>query len=66
MVSLYVLKGKKSETELTADVLKKKDPKAHRRLLGMIFNQTKQDRMRIFEEILFLKATDNTKDAYCP
>ena len=35
--------------------------KTHRRLKRTIFNQTKRDRMRIFEEILFFKATDNTK-----
>ena len=27
----------------------------------MLFNQTKQDRMQIFEEILFFKVTNNTK-----
>ena len=27
----------------------------------MLFNQTKQDRMQIFEGILFFKATNNTK-----
>ena len=27
----------------------------------MLFNQTKQDRMRIFEELLFFKGTYNTK-----
>ena len=38
-----------------------KDPKTHRRLKGMLFNETKPDRMRIFKEILFFKATNNTK-----
>ena len=28
----------------------------------MLFNQTRQDRMRIFEGILFLKATHNTNE----
>ena len=35
--------------------------KAHKRLNRMLFNQTKQDKMRIFEEILFFIATNNTK-----
>ena len=36
-------------------------PKTHKRLKRMLFNQTKQDNIRIFEEILFFKATYNTK-----
>ena len=40
--------------ELTAGVLTT-DPKAHKRLERMLFNQAKQDRTRIFEEILFSK-----------
>ena len=36
-------------------------PKTHKRL-KTLFNQTKQDRVRIFEEILYFKATSyNTK-----
>ena len=44
-----------SETELTADVLKKY-PKTHIRL-----KRIRQDRMQIFTEILFFKAMYNTK-----
>ena len=53
----------KIETELTSGILKKKrkDPKTHKRSERTLFTQTKQDRMRILEEILFFKATNNTK-----
>ena len=44
-----------SETELTADVLKKY-PKTQIRL-----KRIRQDRMQIFTEILFFKAMYNTK-----
>ena len=37
------------------------DPETHKGLKRTVFNQTKQDRMRIFEEILFFKATYNAK-----
>ena len=51
--------------ELTAGVLKT-DPKAHKRLERMLFNQTKQDRTRIFEEILFSKLrTIQKQTAFC-
>ena len=35
--------------------------KTHKGLNRTLFNQTKQDRLEIFERILFLKATNNTK-----
>ena len=35
--------------------------KTHRKLKRTHFKQTKQDKMRIFVEIFFFKATDNTK-----
>ena len=38
-----------------------KDPKTHKRLKRTLFNQTKQDTVGIFEEILFFQATYNTK-----
>ena len=37
------------------------EPKTHRRLKRTLFNRTKQDRKRIFEQILFFKAIYNTK-----
>ena len=44
---------------MTAGALKK-DPKTYRRFKRTLFNQTKPDRMRIFEEILFFKAENTT------
>ena len=38
-----------------------KHPTRDKRLKRTLFNQRKQDRMGIFEEILFFKATNNTK-----
>ena len=35
--------------------------KSHKRLKRTLINQIKQDRVRVFEEILFLKATNDTK-----
>ena len=51
---------KSSKTELTASILKK-DPKTHKRIKRMLFNQAKQDRKQIFKEMLFFKAINNTK-----
>ena len=34
--------------------------KAHKRLSRTLFDETKQDRMQIFEGILFFKTTNNT------
>ena len=45
-------------TELSCVVVKSK---THRRLNRMLFNQTMQDRMKLFEGILFFKATNYTK-----
>ena len=36
-------------------------PKTNKRLKRMLFNQTKQDRMQRFEELLFFKAKNNAK-----
>ena len=53
--------ARKAETDLTAGILKKqKDLKTQEKLKRTLFTQTKQDRMRIFEEILF-KTMYNTK-----
>ena len=38
-----------------------KVPRTHKRLRRMLFNQTKEDKMWILKEILFFKATNNTK-----
>ena len=54
------LKKKKSETEWTAGVLKKKI-KANTQSYRTVFNQTKQDRMQIFKGNLFFEATNNAK-----
>ena len=40
---------KKSETELTVNILKE-DQNTQKRLNGTLFNQTKQDKMQIFKE----------------
>ena len=37
------------------------DPKTHKRLKRTLCNQTKQDRMPVFEEILFFKTTNNRR-----
>ena len=56
-----------SGTELTAEVLKKKKKKkkdffkTHTSLNNTLFNETKQDRMHIFERILLFKARNYTK-----
>ena len=63
-IFLFNLKQrKKSETELTAGVLKndQKDTKGWAKRVFFFFNDTKQSRMNIFEGILFFKAKNNTK-----
>ena len=53
-------KKKKTETELTAGVLKDIS-KTHKRLGWMLFNQMKRGTIQIFKGVIFFKATNNLK-----
>ena len=49
------LRKKKSETKLTAGVLNKRSQNTQKLKKNASLNQTKKDRLQIFEEILFSK-----------
>ena len=66
-VCVYVgRRGRKSGEKVDEKYRGKRDPKTRKRLKRTLFNQTKRDRMPIFEEILFFKATYSTKTNKSP
>ena len=52
---------KKERNRVDCGRFEKKILKIYKRFKRTLFNEIKQDRKQIFERILFLKATSNTK-----